>query len=239
MNKTAGFTLLEVLIAVSITAIIGVAATQLLSSVVDAKHSTEIRAEKLAILQRFNNIFSRDVEQFIARSIRDEYDSTQNDLTLDSGEYYLQFSRLGWRNSPVSKQPRSRIQRVAYQMQPLDSEACKVARALLEKWHNQNQEIQNCLVRYYWQTLDRIQTEPKAQMILPAIMDFQVSVFVDSANKKEQLGQANWASSWSRRSAKSSNMYPVALRAIFTFPTLGEVTRTWSLAHPRYQGSNP
>lgn len=238
MNKTLGFTLLEVLIAVSITAIIGVAATQLLSNIVQAKQSTEVRAEKLAILQRFNNILSRDVEQFVARSIRDEYDSKQNDLTLDSGEYYLQFSRLGWRNSPLSKQPRSRIQRVAYQMQPLDSDVCKLAKELLEKWQV-NDEVDYCLVRYYWQTLDRVQSEPKAQMILPAIMDFQASVFVDNADKKSTSARADWASSWSFRSASSSNMYPVALRIIFTLPTLGEITRTWSLAHTRFEVKKP
>ena len=68
-----GFTLLEVLIAVSITAMIGVASTQLLSNVIDSKQASEVRSEQLVSLQRFNMVVSRDIEQLINRSIRDEY----------------------------------------------------------------------------------------------------------------------------------------------------------------------
>jgi len=50
MRKQAGFTLLEVLIAVAITASIGVGAVQLLSSIIDTKQATDIRSEKLASL---------------------------------------------------------------------------------------------------------------------------------------------------------------------------------------------
>lgn len=238
MKDTSGFTLLEVLVAVSITAIIGVAATQLLTSIIQSKQATEIRAEKLAIIQRFNNIMSRDIEQFIARGIRDEYDGKQNDLSLDNGDYYLQFSRLGWRNSPVVENPRSRIQRVAYKMEALDDEACKQAQGLLERWQIKR-AADNCLVRYYWETLDRSDSEPKAQMILPFMDEFQAKVFVNSDNKNQGVDGAGWVSNWPAFDSGNNARYPVALRVAFVLPSLGEITRTWSLAHTREVKNKP
>lgn len=237
-HLTQGFTLLEVLVAVSITAIIGVAATQLLTSIIQSKQSTEMRSEKLAIMQRFNNILSRDAEQFVSRSVRDEYDGKQNELTLDNGDYYLQFSRLGWRNSPVVENPRSHIQRVAYQLEPIDDEVCKRAKALLERWQAQ-QNADNCLVRYYWEALDRSESQPKAQMLLPSVNDFQASLLVASSDKKQGTDSSDWATNWPAAGSSETNRYPVALRVILTLPSLGEVRRVWSLAHTREVKSKP
>lgn len=237
MKLARGFTLLEVLVAVSITAIIGVSATQLLSSIIQSKESTLMRSEQLAVIQRFNNIISRDVEQFISRSIRDEYDGQQNDITLGSGDFYLQFSRLGWRNSPIAENPRSHIQRVAYNLEPLDSEPCKRARALLERWQEKN-PADNCLIRYYWDVLDRSESEPKAQMLLPSIDDFEAKLFVDSDDKKQAVDTSGWVSDWPSTGSQISQ-YPVALRVTLSLPALGEVTRIWSLAHSREVKASP
>ena len=60
--KQQGFTLLEVMIAISITALIGVASTNLLSNIIETKNVTDKRSEQLVTLQRFNQFISRDVE---------------------------------------------------------------------------------------------------------------------------------------------------------------------------------
>jgi len=142
-----GFTLLEVLIAVSITAMIGVASTQLLSNVIDSKQASEVRSEQLVSLQRFNMVVSRDIEQLINRSIRDEYGDKQASLLLDSGDFPIEFTRAGWRNSPVSRDPRAELQRVAYRLEPIDSDVCEPALQRLQSWGVTEPQY-DCLVRY-------------------------------------------------------------------------------------------
>lgn len=234
-SYSKGFTLLEVLVAVSITAIIGVSATQLLSSIVQSKERTLVRSEQLMTIQRFNQVISRDVEQFVARSIRDEYDAIQADVTLNNGDYYWQFSRLGWRNSPVIEDPRSHIQRVAYQIEPLEDDACKQARAILERWQTE-ESAENCLVRYYWDVLDRSESTPKSQMLLPSVKEFNISLLV-RANKTNQdtisSSSEAWVSDWPSVDAAQLRQYPVALKAIINISGLGEITRLWPLAHTR------
>src|SRR5690554_7547150 len=112
--KMRGFTLLEVLIAVAITAMIGVGATQLLTNVIDSRQAIEIRAEQLASLQRFNMIVSRDMEQIINRPIRDEYGDEQPALMLESGQYLLEFTRAGWRKDRKSTRLNSSHVRISY-----------------------------------------------------------------------------------------------------------------------------
>ena len=113
-----GFTLLEVLLAVAITALIGVGAAQLLNSIINAKQGVDIRSEKLASLQRFNMAVSRDIEQIINRPIRDIYGDEQPAIRINDGDYPVEFTRAGWRNSPVTDDPRSELQRVAYRLEP-------------------------------------------------------------------------------------------------------------------------
>ena len=114
--KQQGFTLLEVMIAISITALIGVASTNLLSNIIETKNVTDKRSEQLVTLQRFNQFISRDVEQIINRGIRDQYGDDQAAIILDDSDYLAQWSRLGWRNSPINDDPRAEIQRVAFQI---------------------------------------------------------------------------------------------------------------------------
>merc|ERR1712000_263532 len=109
VRAQAGFTLLEVLLAVAITAMIGVGSAQLLNSIINAKQGVDIRSEKLASLQRFNMAVSRDIEQIINRPIRDIYGDEQAALRINDGDYPLEFTRAGWRNSPVAEDPRSEL----------------------------------------------------------------------------------------------------------------------------------
>ena len=98
-----GFTLLEVLIAVAITAMIGIGSVQLLSNIIETRRATDIRAEQLASLQRFNQVLGRDIEQIINRSIRDEFGSTQPALVLGGSDYLLSLRAQAGAILPLSK----------------------------------------------------------------------------------------------------------------------------------------
>ncbi|WHS60809.1 type II secretion system protein GspJ [Pseudomonas sp. G2-4] len=102
MNKHSGFTLLELVIAIAIFALLGLAGWRLFDGVVRTQqgagqHELEIRA-----LQRAVGIIERDVWQAVAGSV-----------VLEPGRLRLQ--RSHWRN-PLD-QPRSERQTVNYRLE--------------------------------------------------------------------------------------------------------------------------
>lgn len=237
MTAARGFTLLEVLVAVAITAMIGVASSQLLRSVIDSKKATDIASEQLTSLQRFNQVISRDMEQFINRSVRDAYGNSQASLILDNGDYPIEFTRAGWRNSPVSSDPRSTLQRVAYRLEDMESDVCKPARLRLASWGVEDSARGECLVRYFWRVLDRSSdSEPAAQVVLEQVDLLEMDVMVEK--RTHQQGQPvtvdgrDWYTSWpALQSGNNQEQVPVALRWRLTLPHLGDLERIWLLAH--------
>ncbi len=234
MRYHAGFTLLEVLIAVAITASIGVGAVQLLSSIIDTKQATDIRSEKLASLQRFNLAISRDIEQLINRPVRDIYGDTQEALLLDSGDYPLEFTRTGWRNSPVAQDPRSELQRVAYRTEDIDSDECESARVRLQSWGILEPEGE-CLVRYYWPMLDQApDAEPYTQVVLELVDQLDIELLVSeqaaSSGGDDPAQSRDWYSAWPALNAsQSATLTPVAMRWRISMPEIGEIERLWLL----------
>lgn len=236
--NSRGFTLLEVLVAVSITALIGVGAAQLLKNVSDSKQSLDIRSQQLASLQRFNNVISRDAEQFISRKIRDNYGNESASLLLDDGDYAVEFTHAGWRNRRLSKDPRSTLRRVAYSVEAIDSDACERARLTLESWGVVDPE-DDCLIRYYWHVLDRSSdSEPVSQVVLEQISNLEIDVLVEK--RSQQSGQSpkiegkDWFSSWpsfQNGGAQGNSEIPVALRWRFNLPQFGDLERVWLIAY--------
>ena len=234
VRAQAGFTLLEVLLAVAITAMIGVGSAQLLNSIINAKQGVDIRSEKLASLQRFNMAVSRDIEQIINRPIRDIYGDEQAALRINDGDYPLEFTRAGWRNSPVAEDPRSELQRVAYRMEPIDSEACEVAYARLQSW-GVNQPEGECLVRYFWPVLDQASvSEPLTQVVLEQIDGFEIELLVseesadsESEGVTQETGR-NWYTDWSAINAGLGGVEtPLVIRWRLELPELGSIERQW------------
>lgn len=146
-----GFTLIEVLVAVAIFALIGIVSGQLLVRVLQAQQMNEVRADKLADLQRAFAVFERDVMQAADRPIRDEFGDPRPALQLGfSGE--LQLTRHGW-NNPLGW-PRSELQRVAWQL-----------------------GAEEQLQRRFWNVLDRAQdAEPRSQSILEGVRSFEIQL---------------------------------------------------------------
>ena len=237
--QNQGFTLLEVLIAVAITAMIGVGATQLLVNIIDSRRATDIRSEQLASLQRFDMTLSRDIEQYIARSIRDEYGETQPALQLNGSVYLFEFTHSGWRNSPLAKVPRTELQRVAYKLERLNSDACTVARERLASWGEVDAKGE-CLVRYFWPVLDRAnRSEPIAQMLLEQVDGLEIEVLAgkkalnNNATSDQPTGMSNqqWHSTWPEIGyGEASTAHLMAVRWRLRLPSLGELERLWLLA---------
>jgi len=133
-----GFTLLELLVALSIFALVAVMAYGGLDTILKIQSQTGQESTRLARLQMAFTWLRRDIEQIIDRPIRDEYGDKQP--SLQGRQIQIEFTRAGWRNP--AQQLRSSLQRVTY--------------------HIDN----NILIRSYWWTLDRVQDARPIKMDL-------------------------------------------------------------------------
>ena len=115
-GKHTGFTLIEVLIAIAIFAILSMLAYGGLNAVIESREQTEASLQRLKQLQLTISHLHRDIEQIAARDATDELGG--NLLKLSAGhdsDLLLQFTRSGWRN-PAGL-TRSHLQRVAYRIE--------------------------------------------------------------------------------------------------------------------------
>lgn len=114
-----GFTLLEILVALSIFAVISTMAYGGLNSVLRSKEGSDQHARRMHQLQKAFTVIERDVEQAIVRPVRDSYGETQAAMvSADYGDYRFMFTRDGWNNPFASgKRVRSYLQRVAYRLE--------------------------------------------------------------------------------------------------------------------------
>jgi len=85
MQRNTGFTLLELLVSLSIFALIGVMAYGGLQSVMIQQSRTEEASQRLADLQKAYRIMRRDLEQIVVRKIRNEFGDTVDELVGGSG----------------------------------------------------------------------------------------------------------------------------------------------------------
>ncbi|MBV4554589.1 prepilin-type N-terminal cleavage/methylation domain-containing protein [Pseudomonas sp. SWRI102] len=102
MNRQSGFTLLELVIAIAIFALLGLASWRLFDGVVRTQQGAGQHERDIRALQRAVGVIERDVWQAVADSV-----------VLAPG--HLQLQRSHWRN-PLD-QPRSERQAVIYRLE--------------------------------------------------------------------------------------------------------------------------
>ena len=169
--KISGFTLLEVLIALSIFTVLGLATYRMLDLVILSQRQVEVHDNRLQALERAMHVIAMDIEQVINRPVRDNYADELGALIAPNADYALEFTRQGWRN-PLQL-PRSQLQRVAYELGSIDSDDNTSGPHLL---------------RHYWTVLDRAQeSQPRTQVLLRNIADLQVR-FLDA--------EGDWKNEW-------------------------------------------
>jgi general secretion pathway protein J len=161
-RRITGFTLLELLVAVAIFAVIGAMAYGGLQNVMDQQQQTTLHAERLKGLQLAYRILQRDLEQILDRSIRNEFGDTVEALVGGSGFNGVELSRAGHPNPAGFL--RSEIQRVAYVPD------------------------QDRLLRRSWRVLDRAQdSQPDEQVLVENMVEFTMR-FLD----QDREWQENW-----------------------------------------------
>lgn len=153
-----GFTLLELLVAVAIFAVLSAMAYGGLRNVIDNSQQTETAMQRMQQVQLAILKISRDLTQLSARSIRDEYGNFSNSiLTRQGDDIFIEFTRGGRRNP--AELLRSHLQRVAYKIE------------------------ENTLSRLHWPQLDRTQEMlPYESVLLEGVESASVR-FLDNNNE--------------------------------------------------------
>ncbi|MGI2098367.1 type II secretion system minor pseudopilin GspJ [Shewanella glacialipiscicola] len=156
-----GFTLLEMLIAIAIFAMIGLASNAVLSTVLTNDEVTRTFSTRLKALQQGFGAIERDLAQMVARTPRlleggrgSTVFQTGNDI-LESESEALVFYRLGWLN-PDGLLPRGSLQSVAY----------VVREGRLERW-------------YFPYPEPEFGAEPIKTVVIDKVLSVEYSFFMD------------------------------------------------------------
>lgn len=145
-----GFTLLELLVAIAILALVAVGSYELLFSTIATRDQTMARERGLRDLQRAEMLLQRDLVQAVRRPVRDEFGDVQPAFSIPRANV-MEFSRLGWRN-PL-QEPRSELVRVRWQV------------------------VDGRLLREHWAVLDRARdAQPVQTVMLEKVSDFRIQV---------------------------------------------------------------
>lgn len=213
-RRTHGFTLIEVLVASAITALIGIIAYGFLGSALDAQTSQQRQADRLNELNLFFVVLARDVRQAVKRPIRTEFgEETEPAVFGGPGtEYLLSLTRGGWYNPRGVV--RSSLQRVAYGL-------------------NDKQEIE----RVAWQMLDRASDQNIYKSVVLTGVEEVYFRFVEQNQLRvddDEIAK-EWSESWPPESVQLQQgqpyeELPVAIEITLTLQDLGEIRRIYALA---------
>lgn len=134
-----GFTLVEILIALFIFAMVTTLSLLGLKNVIDSQQVIESHAVQLHEMELSQLILQRDFTQIIDRPITDEDNQLQP--SIYGRNDFIEFTKAGYIN-PLAMEDRSELQRVAYYLK------------------------NNQLIRQSWAQLDRTQNTPAVEKVL-------------------------------------------------------------------------
>ncbi|KII81240.1 type II secretion system minor pseudopilin GspJ [Vibrio renipiscarius] len=120
-STQVGFTLIEVLVAMSIFAFLAAGAQQVLNQIYRSNAISQERSERLKTLQRALVFMDNDFRQMALRPMRTNGAEPEgkllawNDYLLDSDNKGVMFARAGWHN-PAQQFPRGEVTKVGYRI---------------------------------------------------------------------------------------------------------------------------
>ena len=200
--QAGGFTLLELLVAMAIFAILGTLALSGYTELQRQSEYAEQRLERLREVQRAMQAIGQDLAQIEPRPIREPLGESLIPAVLatDSIEYGLQFTRAGWSNTAGLARPT--LQRVGYR---LDGEG---------------------LWRDHWPVLDRtLATEPTRVKLLGKVRSVRFR-FMNAA--REWVDR--WPVSDGTNLAGSERLRPAAVEIVLELEDWGEIRRVIEVA---------
>jgi len=222
LKRQAGFTLLDVLIAIAVTVTVATMAYSFFSSAIEASESSEKVLKNINELETVWQLLATDVHHLIDRKLPSSSvalgdgsgkipafmggDPVVADTNFLQGEYMLRFVRDGWSN-PLN-QVRSDLQRVGYRWQ--DNELWR------EYWAEKNQPYD---------------TEPTARrLIAENVTEIKIRFLPKTA---KGVASGSWIDEWPPARSSSDlgdvGSLPIAFEITLTLEGMGDVQRTFAL----------
>lgn len=156
-KRGQGFTLIEVLVALSVLAMLTLASHQILSTAINANQTSKEKVAEIGAMNTAFRMMQQDFSQLVQRNTRNESgDSLERFLLADRFLFDSQYHgiagvRDGW-NNPASLLPRSELQMFSYIVE------------------------EDNLVRQYRIYVDALDgEEPKQQVLVENVKDFVIS----------------------------------------------------------------
>lgn len=197
ISVSRGFTLLEVLVAVALSALLAVLAYSALTSAFSAAEQVESARLRLDEVDSALQLLERDLSQLVAKPVATPV-GWEGEVVGDGSpevEPFVRFTRLGWRN-PLNR-PRSDLQRVEY----------RFSEGALWRWH--------------WPNLsDTTLEEPYRLELFNGIEEMQLRFLDrDSGGSNSDLG-GSWRDVWDRQ-----GKLPEAVEITLQLEDMGEIRR--------------
>jgi general secretion pathway protein J len=195
-----GFTLVEILIAVAITATIAVSAFAILNQALKTQQNADNIDQRLSQFQRAMNRLAMDLQQLALRRVRNAYGDPVPVLVGDKNaeESFLSFTRQGKRNP--ANLPRSEMERVTYKLND------------------------NRLIREQWVVLDlALDDQVIERELIDGVKRFEVEFFFDD----EWLD--SWPATDVGGASAAYYEVPQAVKVTIEFDDLGEIIQIYPL----------
>lgn len=204
MRRQKGFTLLELMVAMSIFAVVSLLTMGGLSSVLDTQEHTEKNMQRLSRFQMTFTIMSRELQQLSNRSIRDEYGAATDSISNVTSDDIdgIEFTHHGrfTLGDTVS------LQRVAYYLEDKQ------------------------LVKKVWSVLDRVEdSKAVKQIILEDIDEFDVSFYSLKQSEITANQEANSEILWQESLVDDAQL--LAIKITLRSDDYDELYRVFEIAH--------
>ena len=212
-RHSSGFTLIEILVVLTLVSIISVGAFALLDTFNTTDRALQSRAEEL---RRFSMAMYRlddDLRQLTMRPVKNAYTGYEPALRGDADQ--LEFTRLGAAN--LTGEPRGELQRLSY----------SVGYAEGEDVDGLDGDDQVLLLRSRWRVLDRApDSEPVTEPLLQGVDGLSLRYFEPQTE--------TWLSQWPPVSSQSNTniadvSLPAAIEVILLTRNNGELRRVFAL----------
>ncbi len=197
----SGFTLLELLVAMGIFAVIGAMALGGLNAIVGQETQARAQADRLGTLQRALRLIATDLGSADPRYVRDVL-GTEHELPLlaeGRGDYLIRLTRGGWPN-PAKLPHRGTLQRVQYRLDD------------------------GKLIREYWPVLDlgTLGQPPRTEELLTGVDNVKLLFYDASAG-----ASGEWVTEWPplRNAAGAPAGRPQGIRVTLDLEDWGVIER--------------
>jgi general secretion pathway protein J len=204
-GRQAGFTLLEVMLAVALFALVAVGAITAMNQAVDSQQILFENEERLTQLQKALFRIERDLLQAAPRPIVDPFGAhlpafQAPDGGKDGYPVYMEFTRSGW-DDLTGRMPRSNMQRVAYRLN------------------------EDKLEKLVWLQLDRAaDAEPQAREILNGIKSIELRFWAGGEDK-------DWPEAWPIDPlAEYDTSLPYVVEMVLDTEDMGKIRRLFRLS---------